>query len=132
MGNVLERIADLTWRRPKLVLAVVGAFAVIAVAFGHNVEQHLKAAGFTDSASESERATALLRRSVGYDVNPGIVLLIRARGGGKLDLANQSIRSQVDRLSTALAQTKYVGHVVNPVRDQRGGQALIGRDGRSL
>jgi len=51
------RIADLTWNHPKRVLVAVAIFAVLAVAIGHNVEQHLKAAGFTDSASESVRAT---------------------------------------------------------------------------
>jgi len=130
-GERARANADLTWRRPKLVLAVVGAFAVIAVAFGHQRRAAPEGRWVHRQRLESERATALLRRSVGYDVNPGIAAHPGA-GGGKLDLANQSIRSQVDRLSTALAQTKYVGHVVNPVRDQRGGQALIGRDGRSL
>ncbi len=40
-------IANLTWKRPKLVLALVGAFALLAVAVGHDVESPLKAAGFT-------------------------------------------------------------------------------------
>ena len=55
---MLARIADLTWRRPKLVLALVGVFIVLAGAVGHDVEHHLKAAGFTDSASESEQRDA--------------------------------------------------------------------------
>jgi len=69
---MLARIADLTWRRPKVVLALVGAFVIVAVLVGRDVEDHLKAAGSTDSASESERATALLRDALGYDANPGI------------------------------------------------------------
>ena len=60
---MLDGIASLTWRRPRMVLACVGAFVALAFAVGHNVEHHLKAAGFTDSASQSERATALLRSS---------------------------------------------------------------------
>ncbi len=48
------------------------------------MEHHLKAAGFTDSASESERATKLLRESLGYDANPGIFLVVRDPGGGRL------------------------------------------------
>lgn len=95
---MLERIADLTWRRPKLVLALVGAFMVVAVAVGRDVEHHLKAAGFTDSASESEKATALLRDSLGYDANPGLVLLVRARDGGRLDLTSPAVRQEVSRL----------------------------------
>jgi uncharacterized membrane protein YdfJ with MMPL/SSD domain len=128
---VLERVADLTWRRPKLVLAVVAAFVALAGVVGHDVEHHLKAAGFTDSASQSERATALLRHTLGYDANPGIVLLVRAPGGGRLDIRSPAVRREVARLSRALARTRYVGHVVNPLVDPRG-RELIAADGRSL
>ena len=77
---MFTRVADLTWKRPKLVLAAVGAFAVLAVAVGHDVEHHLKAAGFTDPASESEQAKSLLSNALGYDPNPAIVLVVRAPG----------------------------------------------------
>ena len=40
---MLSRIADLTWRRPRLVLALVAVFALGAGAFGYDVEHHLKA-----------------------------------------------------------------------------------------
>src|ERR671917_616874 len=56
---MLARIARVTWQRPKLVLALVGVFVVLAAALGRDVEDHLKAAGFTDSASESEPAARL-------------------------------------------------------------------------
>ena len=81
----MNRIADLTWKHPKLVLAVVALFTLLAAAVGRDVEQHLKAAGFTDSASESERAGALLRDGLGYDPNPGLVVVVRAPDGGQLD-----------------------------------------------
>jgi putative drug exporter of the RND superfamily len=129
---MLDRIATLTWRRPKLVLGLVGAFVIVAGAFGHNVEHHLKAAGFTDSASESERATALLRHDLGYDATPGIVLLVRAPGGGKLDVASPAVRREVARLSHQLARTKFVGRVVNPLAEPRTARSLIAPDGRSL
>jgi uncharacterized membrane protein YdfJ with MMPL/SSD domain len=128
----MNRIADLTWKHPKRVLAVVAAFAVLAVAVGHNVEQNLKAAGFTDSASESERATALLDHSLGYNPNPAIVLVVRAPGGGPLDLSNPSVRREVDRLGRGMAKIEYVGRVVNPLRNPRAGAELIARDGESL
>src|SRR5919109_623956 len=111
---MLDRIAGVTWRRPKLVLAVVGVLGLLAAGVGHDVEKHLKAAGFTDSASESERATKLLRESVGYDPNPGIVLLVRARDGGRLDLRSPAVRREVRRISDQLAKARYVARVVNP------------------
>src|SRR3954469_12023950 len=108
---MLDRISNLTWRRPRLVLGLVGVFVVVAGALGHDVEHHLKAAGFTDSSSESERATRLLRHDLGYDATPGIVLLVRAPNGGRLDVKRPAVRREVDRVSRELARAKYVGHV---------------------
>jgi RND superfamily putative drug exporter len=128
----MNRIADLTWKRPKLVLAAVGAFAFLAIAFGHNVERHLKAAGFTDPGSESEEATRTLRDSLGYDPNPAIVLVVRDPEGGRLNVADPAVRSEIDRLAAELARVEHVGHVVNPLREPRAGANLIARDGESL
>jgi RND superfamily putative drug exporter len=129
---MLDFIARLTWRRPKLVLALVGVFVAVAGGLGYDVEHHLKAAGFTDSASQSERATSLLHRELGYDASPGIVVLVRGRDGARLDLSSPAVRREVDRISGALADTRFVGHVINPLRDRREGASLVARDGRSL
>jgi putative drug exporter of the RND superfamily len=128
----MNRIADLTWKHPKLVLVAVAAFVLFAAAAGKDVESHLKAAGFADSASESERATALLRESLGYNPNPAIVLVVRAPAGGTLDTSSPAVRREVGRLSRGMAQVEYVGRVVNPLRDRRAGAGLIARDGESV
>ena len=128
----MNRIADLTWNHPKRVLAAVAAFAVLAVAIGHDVERHLKAAGFTDSASESERAKVVLGDALGYDANPGLVLIVRAPDDGRLDASSPFVRREVAQLSREVSQVEYVGHVVNPLRDRRAGAELVARDGRSL
>jgi RND superfamily putative drug exporter len=127
----VNRIADLTWKHPKLVLAAVAAFVAIAAVAGKDVESHLKAAGFTDSASESERAGALLRGELGYDPNPGLVVVVRSPDGGRLDLASPSFRREVDRLSRGIARVEYIGRVVNPLREPAAA-SLIARDGESL
>jgi uncharacterized membrane protein YdfJ with MMPL/SSD domain len=128
----VTRIANLTWRRPKLVLAVVAACALFAVAIGHDVEQHLKAAGFTDPSSESEQATDLLRDSLGYDPNPAIVLVVRDPDGGQLNTGSPAVRRDVNRLSAEVAKVENVGHVLNPLRNPRAGAALVAKDGQSL
>lgn len=128
----MTRIANLTWRHPKLVLLAVGAFALLAVAVGHDVEQSLKAAGFTDPGSESEQATRVLRDSLGYDPNPAIVLVVRAPDGGPLDLRDPAVRAEVNRLGSGMAKVEDVGRVVNPLGDPRAGAELIAEDGRSL
>ncbi len=128
----MDRIANLTWEHPKRVLAAVGVFFLLAVAVGHDVEQHLRAAGFTDPASESERATGVLADALGYDANPGLVLIVRDPDGGPLDVQSPAVRREVGRLSQEVAGVEYVGRVVNPLRDRRAGASLIARDGRSL
>lgn len=128
----MNRIADLTWKHPKLVLAAVTLFVLVAGAVGKDVESHLKAAGFTDSASESERATALLTERLGFDPNPAIVLVVRDPDGGRLDTSSPAVRGEVDRLSSRVARLDHVGRVVNPLRDRRAGARLVARDGRSL
>ena len=128
----MNRIADLTWKHPKLVLAAVAVFTLLAIAVGRDVESHLKAAGFTDSASESERAGALLRDSLGYDPNPGIVVVVRAPAGQRLNLADPSFRSEVDQLSAGIAAGQYIGRVVNPLRDRGAAATLVARDRESL
>ena len=129
---MLDRIAKLTWERPKLVLALVGVFVVVAGGIGFDVEAHLKAAGFVDSSSQSEVATQLLQDELGVDASPGIVVLVRDPGGGRLDTSDPAVRREVDRISTALAGAEHVGKVVNPLRDPQARAALVEGDGRSL
>ena len=128
----MNRVADLTWKHPKLVLAVVGIFVLISGAVGKDVEQHLKAGGFTDSASESERATKVLRDSLGYNPNPALVLVVRSPNGGRLNTASPAVRTEVARISREVSQVEHVGRVVNPLRDPRAGAGLLARDGESL
>ncbi len=128
----MTRIAALTWNHPKRVLAAVAVFALIAIGVGHNVEQRLKAAGFTDPSSESERGPVLLRDSLGYNPNPAIVLVVRAPGGGELDTTSPFVRRAVARLARGMAGVEYVGRVLNPLAQPRAGAELIARDGESL
>ena len=118
---MIERVASVTWKRPKLVLALVGALVVAAGALGRGVEEHLTAAGFVDSASESERATAQLRDELGYDANPGVVLLVRDPDGAVLDLEDPAVGGEIERIGRSVAGAAQVGHVTEPraSRDRR-------------
>ncbi len=128
----MNRIADLTWKRPKLVLALVGFFVLVSAAVGKDVESHLKAAGFTDSASESERATALLTDRLGFDPNPAIVLVVRDPSGGRLAVASPAVRREVNRLGREVGALEHVGRVIDPLNDRAAGARLLAADGRSL
>src|SRR4051794_7515460 len=130
--QVFARIADLTWKHPKLVLAAVGAFAVLAIAIGKDVEHHLKAAGFSDPASESEQAKAILSDSLGYDPNPAIFLVVRNPDGGRLDLRSPALRTEVARLAHRVERVDGVGRVVDPLGERRAPAHLVQPGGESL
>ncbi len=129
---MLGWIANLTWERPKLVLAAVGVFAVTAAFFASDVESHLKAAGFTDPKSESEEATRLLQEQLGYDAGPGFVVVVRDPDGGVIDTTRAPLRKEVARLGDEIGRVRSVGKVVSPLTDPAAGATLIAKDGESL
>jgi RND superfamily putative drug exporter len=112
----VTRIADLTWKHPKLVLTAVGVFTLLAFALSKNVEQHLKAAGFSDPASESSRAQALLIDKTGSDAMPGIVVRVEpAAGEARLPLRSPALARETKRLGTELLSLDGVARVENPL-----------------
>jgi uncharacterized membrane protein YdfJ with MMPL/SSD domain len=128
---VFTRIADLTWQRPKLVLAAVGLFVLLAFAFGGRVEDHLKPAGFNDPSSESKRAQALLIKEAGYDGVPAIVALVRSRSDGKpLALGSPAVRRELAHLGRELRSVDGVKRVDEPLA--KGGRQLVARDHSSV
>ncbi len=129
---MLDRIAALTWHHPRKVLAATVLFAGVAAFVGHDVEHHLKAAGFTDPASQSERAGVVLSEALGFSAEAGLVVLLRNPDGGVLDTADPTVVAEVDRLAGALRGADYVGNVVNPLENPAAAASLIAVDRHSL
>ncbi len=129
---MLERISHLTWLHPRKVLAAALLFVAVAGYFGHDVEHHLKAAGFTDPASQSEQAGVVLSKALGFNAQAGEVVLIRAKGDGPLNVKDPAIRAEIDRLAHQLAGSAYVGRVTNPLDGAPGTANLIAADGKSV
>ncbi len=127
---MLDLLGRLSWRHPRKILLGAFLFAAVAGFFGHDVEHHLKAAGFTDPDSESEQAGEVLADALGYGAEPGLVVLIRAKDGGVLDTTDPAIQAEVARLADALRGSAYVGQVTDPLEDPVSG--LVAEDGRSL
>jgi uncharacterized membrane protein YdfJ with MMPL/SSD domain len=121
---VFERIARLTYRRPKLVLAAIAAFVVAAAVLGHGVADRLAPAGFTDPAAEASQAEQRAADALGYDPEPGIVVL--ARG----DMTKAAARAEVQRVARQLDRDPEVARVLTPF-DGQGGERLLARDRRS-
>ncbi len=110
------QIADLTWKHPKKVLAGVGVFTVLAFALSSHVEQHLKAAGFSDPASEGSRAQALLIEKTGSDAMPGIVVRVRPpTGEARLLLHSPALSRETRRLVVTLRSIDGITRVENPL-----------------
>ena len=125
------RIADLTWKHPKAVLLAIGIFTVAAFAVGGGVEKRLKAAGFSDPASDSKRAQTMLIERAGYAADPWIVVLVTPKSGtAPLPLGSPRLRREVGSLATRLRSIDGVGHVENPLGG--GSPQLIAPSRRSL
>lgn len=129
---MFDRLARLTWRHPKKILLAAFGFVLVAGFFGHDVEHHLKAAGFTDPSSESEQAGDVLSDALGHTAQPGLVVLLRDPDGGPIDLASPEIITEVDRLADAMRASSYVGHVVNPLDDLAAAPGLVPADRESI
>ncbi len=127
----MTRIADLTWKHPKLVLLAVGVFTVLAFALSKDVQKHLKAAGFSDPASESAHAQRLLIEKTGSDSMPVIVVRVRPPAGeSHLALRSPALRRETRRIDRQLLALDGAARVEDPLAG--GAPALIARDRSSL
>ena len=130
---MLERIANLTWNHPRKILGAALLFAAVAGFFGHDVEHHLKAAGFTDPSSESEQAGDVLSDALGYSAparprRPGPSQgrrPARRRGPGRARRGRPAGRPPRRVRRTSATST-------NPLTAGPGAANLIAADGRSL
>jgi uncharacterized membrane protein YdfJ with MMPL/SSD domain len=125
-------IADLTWKHPRKVLVAVGIFTLLAFGLSKNVEQHLKAAGFSDPATESARAQSLLIEKSGSESQPAIIVRVRssAGNGAPLRLDSSSLRREARRLTAGLRSLDGVARAENPLSG--GSPQLIAPDRSSL
>jgi uncharacterized membrane protein YdfJ with MMPL/SSD domain len=128
---VFGRIADLTWKHPKAVLAAVGLFTLLAFALSSDVQQHLKASGFSDPDTESAQAQKLLIEKTGSDAMPGIVVRVTPPAGeGSLPLRSPALRREAKLLTAELLALKGVTRVEDPLAG--GSPQLIAPDRSSL
>jgi uncharacterized membrane protein YdfJ with MMPL/SSD domain len=123
---VFERIARVTYRHPRLVLAGVAGFVVAALVLGHGVAERLQPAGFTDPAAESSLAAQRASEALGYDADPGIVVLVSGSGA----MTTPATRGELQRLARRLERDPEVAKVTTPF-DADGGTRLLARDRRS-
>ena len=84
---------------PRLTLSIVGAVSAVAIALVAIVPDRFSVAGFTDGRSPSSRALDSMRHGLGYDPEPGMVVLARSRAGfhGRTLAAVEDLAAQAAR-----------------------------------
>jgi RND superfamily putative drug exporter len=105
------RLAHLTYTRPKLVLVLIAAFMIAGFGVGGGVADRLKPAGFTDPAAESSLAAEGAAEALGYNPEPGIVVVAEARGG-RID--SPGGRAGMAEVAAQLRADPEVARVVTP------------------
>ena len=112
-------------RRPRLVLLLVALLLAAAVFVRVATPDHLTAGGFTDPGSESARALEQMRDVLGYDPEPGMVVLARAGG----DFRTPGRRAAVADLAETIRADPAVG-LVETAFGRSGLPILLSDDGR--
>jgi putative drug exporter of the RND superfamily len=126
---MLGRLARVTVKRRRLVLAASVVALVLAGVFGGGVFANLKTGGFSDPGSQSERAKAILSEKF-HAGDPNLVLLVTARQGSADDPA---VAQAGTALTQALGTERGIEQAVSywtlgspqPLRSTNGRQALV-------
>ncbi|MFC4496057.1 MMPL family transporter [Streptomyces ovatisporus] len=119
---MLRRIAELTLRRPRALLAL-SLIAVVAMgAVGFGAFGKLQAGGFEDPDAPSSRAQSVIEEKFGGEDN--LVLLVRPAGGS---LESAAVREAGRELTAGLEKEPGISHVSSYWG--RGGAALTSEDG---
>jgi trehalose monomycolate/heme transporter len=114
-------IGRTAYRRRRSVLAMTGAFLVLAVTWGTGVFGSLVGGGFDDPASESARAVTVLEESLGRSASD-VVLLYSADAA---PMSDPAVRAAVSADLAALPADEVV-RVVSPY-DNPSGVSVDGR-----
>jgi RND superfamily putative drug exporter len=108
-AGFLSKLADLANRHPKRILGALGAFFVLAVAFGAPVVKILKDKnGFDDPHSEYVLTQERLAEKSGQFPVPTVILLDAGR-----DVRSPAVKAEIDRIAARVKADKGVSRVVS-------------------
>jgi RND superfamily putative drug exporter len=96
----------------------------VSAVLGGNVESRLSTGGFEDAGTQSARVQRQLQDQLGFDVDPGMVVLAQAR----TDVRRPAVRAELERLAAEIQRDPDVGAVL---AHYAGPPGLVSRDGRS-
>jgi uncharacterized membrane protein YdfJ with MMPL/SSD domain len=125
-GGPLGFLAGLSGRHPGRVLAGIGVFFVVAVAFGAPVAGMMHAnEPFNNSSSQSVVVNRLIAGATGERAIPQVVALVSTPGG----VSAPGSRALVAKVATQLRQDPTVTRTLSYY--STGSRAFVARDGRS-
>jgi putative drug exporter of the RND superfamily len=124
---MLGRLAALTVRRPKTVLAAVAVLLAIGILFGGTVSEKLGIAGFTDPSTEAAHADEFLDQHFG--ATPNLVLQVVAHRGTLNDPnvaagAHEAQRA-VEAEHSAKVTASYFDSAATDLRSRDGRTGLV-------
>jgi uncharacterized membrane protein YdfJ with MMPL/SSD domain len=123
-------LAALALLHPRRILAVAGVFVVLCAATVPGVFDALFPAGFRDADSPSERTAETLRDAVGFETEPGLVVLATPRRQADLPedpFTDPAAARQFRAAARLLFADRDIARVAGPAQDPR----LRSRDGTS-
>jgi RND superfamily putative drug exporter len=125
---VLRRVARLTTRRPRFVLAVAGIVVLGCALLGLHASSKLLPAGFASPTAPSEQAKTLLDRNFAGG-SSNLILLVTAKNGS---VDSPAVATAGRQLTQLVAGNKWISRASsywttgNPaLRSRTGGEALI-------
>ena len=105
---MIVRLARLADGKPRAVLLVAVAAAVLAGVFGAGVEKALDPYGFEDPQEERVRAVAQIERATGTNPEPQVIVLVR-RGA----VRSPEVRGDIRRIERIVRSDPAVAQVIS-------------------
>jgi uncharacterized membrane protein YdfJ with MMPL/SSD domain len=122
---LLDRLARLSHRYPRRVLAAAGLLAVLALALGASAVDRLHPYSAADPDADSTLAAERVHELIGLDPGVGLVALVETEGPARSEASRKRVGRIADRIFLDPAVAFVTTYWSN--RDE----AMISRDGRS-
>jgi uncharacterized membrane protein YdfJ with MMPL/SSD domain/pSer/pThr/pTyr-binding forkhead associated (FHA) protein len=122
--TLLDRLAAVSYRRSKRMLAGIGIFFVIAVFFGAPVVGLLPSHPEPDPDVESSIALEQIQEASGNQLTPNVIALVETQGG----MDSRATRRRVNRVVRTFEEEPLVAQVIDFYSTDD--DALVSRDDR--
>lgn len=130
---MLDRLADITSRRPVRVLLIAAVVSIISLVASSGLPAKLATAGFSNENAEAQKALESVASAAGYDPTEDIVALVRAPEGKQI--TSMAGRERVADTVKTLKSLEGVKSVENPLAEgapAAAREAVTAKDGSAV